>query len=410
MHIQWMDLHPIKVWVPIVTLILAVIAWYNWRTLEAARQLWSDLIIEDAFSPASRRRRLMLWLEWIVFAVVLVVALGGPNFARAPMMVAKGSVQLISIHDVSPSQAAEDTRPFFAEMSGEDDKGVDFAWGTRLDVAKWYLRNDLMPQLAFNQAGIITLEGAGHVMWPITNDLSPSSAFYYMLKNYVQVGAAPGGGCNYSSGFQSALDEFSRLRKHEEAAGDKSQKIRFIVLFTDGGFTGNLAELDDALDRLKEEHIHLLTVVTGGTTPVPVPKYDPSNHRRNGRYYPGMTKVDEVKSTEIIRAGYPVQGELKPKENIFVHIKDRAKDSDLIFAPPGTAHIHYSFPQKAGGLYAQSLQSNLKHVLLLLDVLLFLLITTGGGGLPRWTLFVANLRPVIGAVIWFSSRFRKRTE
>jgi hypothetical protein len=238
------------------------------------------------------------------------------------------------------------------------------------------------------------MEGSGYNMWDLTRDLSKSGAFNHVLEKFVQIGAAPGGGSDYTSGIQAALDEFDLITGVENNLGDTAEKVRFIVLFSDGGFTGNEADLNKVLDEVAKRKVRLLMVAVGGDTPITVPKYDGTTGRRNGQYYAGTTKLESA---------------------IFEKMKKRVPGSEVIFAPPGTETINYSFPQQAGGLYARATQSNLRPWLLLVDVLLLLLITAGGGAMPRWRLIdprnpIANARQTVLSLTnrFASWRTRKR--
>ena len=345
--------------------ICGVLIWiYNDVALEGARRLWGDHILLNAFSPKDRVQSTLLWLQWLTLVLALTVALFGPNISRSPEMVPAGAVQVQFVYDVSPSMGAEEYRAFLPSRDGRAVPGSAFQWGTRIDAAIYYT-DDLLPQIANNEAGLITVEGAGYDMWDLTKDLSTSGAFNHMRTRFLKVGAAPGAGADYTSGLQATLDEFELISGLEKKLGDKTDKIRFIVFFTDGGFTGDQAALDKVLDKISEQKVRLLIVGLGGSSPVTVPKYDSQTHRRNGEFYKGTTQLDT---------------------KILTHMRDRVKGSQLILAPPGTSHIHYSFPQKAGGLYARPTQSNLRPALLLMAVLLLVSITIGGGGLPRWQL------------------------
>ncbi|MBX9685666.1 MAG: VWA domain-containing protein, partial [Candidatus Obscuribacterales bacterium] len=199
--------------------------------------------------------------------------------------------------------------------------------------------------------GLITVMGLGYNMWDPTRD--HEGALKYLLDNFVKVGAAPGGGADLASGLKAALDGF-------KLAGG-TDKERFIVLFTDGGFTGDNAALDKVLAELKQERVHLLIVGLGGAAAVTVPKYDPTSRQRNGAYE-GTTQYEPA---------------------ILQHMLSLSEGATLIAAPPGSEKVSYNFPQKAGGLYATPKQSNLYVYCLALAMLILLNITFGGGSLPK---------------------------
>jgi hypothetical protein len=387
LSIAWMDPHW-WVWLLASMGVVGLIAAYNIYLVVAAREIWGDRISVNDFSPVSISRTVSLWAQWAACVGALVVALCGPNVSTSPKTVEAGAVEWVNVFDVSPSEAAEDTRPYYAALTGLKDPGAAFQWGTRLDTNKAFFKRDLLPQLENNKAGIITVEGAGYNMWDITSDLAVGGAFQQMLNQFVQIGAAPGGGCDYTSGLQSALDEFELIASMEQkaanAGGNKvdkdarqnkagygDNKVRFIALWTDGGFTGDEKELFKVLDLMVERKVRLLIVNTAGNAEVTVPKYDLRTHRRNGESYKGTTKADN-----------------KLLQRMADHMKGLGT---LIVAPPGTEHISYSIPQQAGGRYSRPTEGNLKPYLLALAGLLFLSITAGGGGLPRLRFFLPKL-------------------
>jgi hypothetical protein len=306
-------------------------------------------------------------------------------------MVPAGSVQAEFIFDVSNSMGAQDYRPYLPLPEGMTKPDPSFQWGTRVDAAKYYMTQDLMPQLQNNEAGLITAKSVGYQMWDITRDLSTGGAFNHMLRKAVQVGAAQGKGCDYAAALEAALDEFDLVGKMQKELGDTAEKIRFIVFFTDGYHKGDPAQLDKVLDKLKEKNIHLLMVGMGGGEGMYVSKYDAKSHQANGQFFPGTTALNQ---------------------SVLTHIQDYMPQSDLIFAPPGAAHIKYSFPQKSGGKYATAGQSNLRPWLLLVNVLLFASITLGGGGLPRWKHSLPNFRAakIQGAIDFLRSRISNRSQ
>jgi von Willebrand factor type A domain len=389
LNIQFMDPHVLWVWVPITLVLGGAFAWYNLRTLSGARELWGDHVFLKQFSPRNTVQNLSLWTQWLAFLQVLVIALAGPHLSTAPDMVPAGAVQVEFVYDVSPSMVAEDYRGFLPAPDGGiiPDKG--FQWGTRLDAAKFYT-NQLLPQLKGNEVGLTTLMGEGFNMWDLTTDLSPKGAFNVMLQKFVQQGAAPGGGSDYTKGLNVALAEFDLMTEVHKRLGVSDDRVRFIVLFTDGGFTGDQAELTKALAEVNKRGVRLLIVAVGGKAAVTVPKYDATSKRRNGEFYDGTTQVDL---------------------SVLTGMRDAVPGSDLIPVPPGTEHLDYSFPQKAGGLHATPTQSNLRPWLLFIDLLLLFTITTGGGGLPRWRLLVPVIRvsTIKTAIDSLKSRSGKRT-
>jgi len=393
LNIQWANSNW-WIWVLAAMAVTGLFAAYNLRVQESTRGFWGDRLVLNEFSPRTRNEGIRLWIKWMLVIGALVTALFSPNMTDMPQVSEAGSVQLENVFDTSPSEAAEDTRAFYAALSGEKDPGPDYQYGTRLDTNVALFKRDLLPQLRGNKAGIITVEGAGYDMWDITSDLSKDGALQSMLK-YVKPLAAPGAGSDYTSGINAALYEFDLIAGLEKKAGDTADKVRFIALWTDGGFTGDEKQLNVALDKLVERKIRLLVVDTAGSQPMTVPKYDVRTHRRSKESYEGLTasepKILERMVTRMKGLGTLILAQ-QPTMPIDADMERMKNDGTLVFTPFNAMEIKYSIPQKAGGQYSHPSHSNLTPYLVLFAVALLLSITTGGGGWPRLRYFLPTLR------------------
>jgi hypothetical protein len=304
------------------------------------------------------------------------------------------------VFDVSNSQAAQDPRPYYAAISGEKDPGKAYQWGTRIDMNKALFKRDLLPQLKDNKAGLITVEGTGYNMWDVTSDIGPDGAFQHMLNKFVQPGSAPGGGCDYTSGIQAAINEFDLISSIEKKQGDTGDKVRFIALYTDGGFSGDEQALMKVLDAMVKRQIRLLIVDDAGVVPFTVGKYDVHTHRATGESFDGTTAsspgillkmVTRMQGLgTIIIAQQPGVYGMSGSEKETADVLER--QGHLLYTPYSNMQLKYNIPQKAGGLYSRPAHSNLKPILLGIVILLFISVTTGGGGLPRLRYILPRLR------------------
>lgn len=351
MFIQFMDPYLFWIGAPCVLLAGLALAWYSTKLTVSARAFFGDLALLGPLSPKTVTQTRSLWAQWILFFMLLLAAAAGPNASSTPTLARAGALQVVMVVDVSNSCGAEDYRPYMPVPAGSTAPGLMYQFGTRCDMAKLIAERDLLPQLKDNEVGIITVAGAGYNMWDLTRD--HEGALKYMLGNYVKPGAAPGGGADYTSGLQSALKAF-------KIAGG-TNKERFIVLFADGGFTGDRAELDKVLAELNKENIKLLIIGLGGHTPVTVPTFDSTTKQRNGAY----------------------EGTTAYEPEILKHMESTVKGATLYHAAPGAGPVAYNFPEKAGGAYAVPRQSNLYYWFLIADLLLLASITLGGGGVPN---------------------------
>jgi len=94
------------------------------------------------------------------------------------------------------------------------------------------------------------------------------------LRYQLKIGNAPGGGSDYAEGFKEALNVF------DQTPGPNKQKV--IVWFTDGGFTGEQAELQKVLAKVREANVRVIIVGVGSDTPQPIPVYDPNTRQKTG--------------------------------------------------------------------------------------------------------------------------------
>jgi hypothetical protein len=193
-----------------------------------------------------------------------------------------------------------------------------------------------------------------------------------MLDSFAKVGSAPDAGANYASGFETAIKEFDLIRALDKKAGDTTAKEYFIVLFADGNFRGDKGQLTKMEEEMTKRQIHLLVVGMGEQEIVDVPKYDVTTHQRNGTFE-GQTQLQPAQLQEMQKA---VPG------------------ADLLWAPPGTEHLHYNFPSKAGGLYAVPHDSNLYPWFLIIGLLALLNVTITGGRVPKLRHIMLWLEPV----------------
>ncbi|NJL72556.1 MAG: VWA domain-containing protein [Candidatus Competibacteraceae bacterium] len=190
----------------------------------------------------------------------------------SPQVVREGSMKLIAVVDVSPSMAAEDYRGVMPPkeiikdcqtvlQTIPADKVVG-PYGSRLDMAKYVIRKQIMPTLERNKIGIINYTGQGFVQAELTDDYC---ALYWMMTKRMGINQAPGGGSDYAEGLKTALDLFK--------SEPPSQHQKVILLFTDGGFTGDQANLTKVLNDIRQEGIKIIVVGVGASSPVPIPKY-----------------------------------------------------------------------------------------------------------------------------------------
>lgn len=238
------------------------LAYAGYRGKLAARQRYGEGRLVDRFTKRVTFAKLLAnATAWTFVAVLLLVAAAGPTMPESPDQVKAGTMQVIVVMDVSKSSAAEDYR---GKMPGSPAGSTvaEGPSGSRIDMIKYQIQQ-LMTAISGNELGIVTYQGEGFAQSDLASDFT---ALRFVVKSFVKVGSAPGGGSDFARGMRTALDAFKR--------DFNPNKQRVIVLFSDGGFTGNAEEYAAVLAEMKKENIKLVIVGVGGTVPVPIPQYD----------------------------------------------------------------------------------------------------------------------------------------
>lgn len=119
-----------------------------------------------------------------------------------------------------------------------------------------------MPTLERNKIGIVNYTGQGFIQAELTDDYS---ALNWIMTKRMGINQAPGGGSDYAEGLKTALQMF------KDQKPNRLQKV--ILLFTDGGFTGQQSELSKVLSDIRQGGIKIIVVGVGASNPVPIPKY-----------------------------------------------------------------------------------------------------------------------------------------
>ncbi|HEY9868164.1 MAG TPA: vWA domain-containing protein [Candidatus Obscuribacterales bacterium] len=267
---------------------LAAAFWYaSFWFRRKTRQQYGEAGLVDRYT---RKPGLVLELlqlgGWLVVLTLLVVATAGPLQPDAPQRARTGSLQVVIVMDVSKSMAAEDYRSVMPGPDGTDGALVVGPHGSRLDMTKYLITTRIMPAIQGNQIGVVTYTGSGFPQADLTDDYT---ALRFVLTNWVKVGSAPGGGSDFSEGLKEALATFKR--------DEDPNKEKVIVLFSDGGFTGDQAELAKVTQELAAQRVRLIIVGLGMPAAIPIPVYD-----ENGQLTGYFKKDDKVVTTAIEEA------------------------------------------------------------------------------------------------------------
>ncbi len=249
-----------------VVVLPAVLAfWFaGYRARKQARKAYGDSKLVDKLSkPLSPLVEFSTLAALMTAAALLVLAVAGPVLQNKPERIPNGTLQVVVVLDVSKSMLAEDYRESMpSDWSGHNPEGtgVNGPRGSRMDMAKYQIER-IMKDIAGNQLGYVTYTGEGFPQAPLTTDFN---ALKFVLREWVKVGNAPGGGSDYARGLKVALQSFKE--------DNDPSKTKVIVLMSDGGFTGIPEELADVVKEINAQGVKLVIVGIGtpGSHAIPI--------------------------------------------------------------------------------------------------------------------------------------------
>jgi hypothetical protein len=265
--------------VPLVSLV-----WYlGFQLRVKARKVYGEEKLVNRFSKPLRLASEGLLLGgWLVAVVAIAIAAAGPVVPDAPTNVQAGSLQVVVVSDVSKSMAAEDYRSVMPPkvINGQSVPAdqVPGPYGSRLDMTKYVIINQIMPAIRGNQLGVVTYCGNGFDRADLGDDFN---ALTWVINNWMVIDGAPGGGSDYAEGLKEALNLF------HQTPDPKKDKV--IVLFSDGGFTGDPAALDKVIQQVQAEGIRVIVVGIGGDAALPIPLYSDDGQLTGYKQKDGQT-------------------------------------------------------------------------------------------------------------------------
>lgn len=270
--------------------------------------------------PLTLRSELFVSAIWVLATTLVVIALAGPMSKSLPTTVKSGSLQVVAVVDVSKSMGAEDYR---SNMPAKDNVPADLVpgrYGHRLGFVHVLLKEQVMPAIIGNQLGVVLYTGEAHEQVSLTDDWTATG---WVLDNWMRIGNAPGGGSDYASGIDKALE----MLKRDKIDG----RTQVIVLFTDGGFSGEDEALSKTLEKLGNSNARLIVVGVGGKTPIPIKIYDQDGN------VTGVEKKDgEVALTAL-------------DESAVVQLASSANSEYFILDPDSDGTLKVNWASKLGG-------------------------------------------------------------
>ncbi len=231
-------------------------------------------------------------LGWIVFSSLLVVALANPQVTKLTS-VRTGTLRMVAVMDQSISMAAE---PYRADLGSVAKPGSN---GTSTEMAGQILVDKVLPMAQGNKAGLVFYTGSAFPQAEITHDLG---AITWMIEHWLKK-LNPGGGSDIAIGIIEAIKMFDR---DDQWQGTTAEGDRVILLFSDGGFTGDPDALATVLQYIKTQKIFLVVIGLGPDQAMTVPLY--KGTVMTGVYQEDggavtTTRIDEKVLRDIATAG-----------------------------------------------------------------------------------------------------------
>ncbi len=249
----------------------AALVWAAWRQ---KKRLLEHFGSEELWSRYSRPLTIgrYQWKGLCVFLclVSLMVALARPSFQHGRVEFPRGTIDVIALVDVSRSMAVPDYK---GQVSGDG-----YGGGTRLDMAKYLLLNDVIASLRGNRLGVVTYSGEAFPQAFITDDMP---AMKWVMRRAITIGSAPGEG----SALAKALYLSFQLFDLDSDPGHR----KIIVLFSDGGSDDDPAALSAALQECRRRGIEVVAAGLGSNArqAIPVRELSPLDQIqfRNKQWY-----------------------------------------------------------------------------------------------------------------------------
>jgi hypothetical protein len=264
--------------------VLCVLGFY----LQArARKRWGKEELIKRFSS-----RLTPWgvaLKVLVFGsllTLLVAIFAGPIQTDSKGTIPVGSMQVVATIDVSTSMAKEDYRNEFPDENGTVLPTELGPLGSRLDMVRKIMEEQVMPAIKGNQLGVVLFGSDAVNKIEIDDDLQKARfEFDTVNPRWIDVNQAPGdGGSDYVTGLKMALKEF--------AATPEPKREKVILLFTDGGMDGDGKDLPKVVQAINNAHIKVIVVGIGSEESGPIRTYNPNGTFKENLKLDGCQEKD----------------------------------------------------------------------------------------------------------------------
>jgi Ca-activated chloride channel family protein len=258
-------LNPQMLWLLLILPPLGVAAiWYAWHRRKKFLADYGDWKLVSRFaSPMGKALFVGKALAAGLGLAALVLAVARPSLTHSTIEYPQGTMDVVAVMDVSRSMATQDYPGKIPDES--------FKAGTRLDMGRYLLLNNVIPAVGYNRLGLVTYAGSAFPQAFLTDDM-PSMG--WVLKHVVTQGSAPGEGSELADALDMACVLFD--------LDSPPSHHRMVILLTDGGNDSEDDKLAAAIAALKKRDVHIVIAGLGSkqARPIPVKQLSPADQIR----------------------------------------------------------------------------------------------------------------------------------
>ncbi len=247
------------------------------------------LIEQLSHSVSKQKRRIKDLLRAAAILLVLFASFG-PKFSDQLTEVHREGVDIVILLDVSNSMRAQDIKP------------------DRLEKARFELRK-LLKELKGDRIALVVFAGQAHLQTPLTLDYAAFEMFLDISDESL-IGVQ---GTSFENAIEMGLKAFDQEDKQHRA----------MIIISDGeDHEGNV---DDVLQRAKEENVVIHTAGIGSFSGTPIPLFDDRGKLKGYR----KTSTGEIVTTRLYVG--TLQTISMETDGRFVHLNTASASLDEIY-------------------------------------------------------------------------------
>lgn len=253
---------------PVAALVAAALVMLDYVRKKGLQNVYGDWqLLSPNSEPLSLPRHLIGAVFIAAAAAMIMVAVSRPVIQEGTRSIAQGTVSVVAVIDVSRSMAAMDYDgkvPSSAVAtrqveSGQATIGPEEA-GTRLEMVRHIMMDNLLPTLNGNQLGIVSYAGEAFPQAFLTRD---GKALKWVVDRGLTISSAPGEGSAMGKALVLALAMFD--------ADSPPNQEKVLILFSDGGNDDKKEVLAMFAQEARARNIKVIVVAVGNAMPAKIP-------------------------------------------------------------------------------------------------------------------------------------------